>query len=66
MKKIIALLTCLTSPLFSCPTCIGLPRPLERPFFERKSFLAALKQPTKKLHEKEIPAPAKKSLKAVK
>lgn len=29
----------------SCPTCIGLPRLNERPFFERKSFLAALEQP---------------------
>lgn len=31
-----------SASLISCPTCIGLPRPNERPFFERKSFLAAV------------------------
>lgn len=35
-------------PVLSCPTCIGLPRPGERPFFERKAFLAIVKPPTKK------------------
>lgn len=35
-----------STPYLACPTCIGLPRPGERPFFERKSFLAAVQQPT--------------------
>jgi hypothetical protein len=30
--------------LNSCPTCIGLPRPNERPFFERKAFLSIAQQ----------------------
>lgn len=37
--------TLFSASLFSCPTCIGLPRPNERPFFERKSFLAAVQTP---------------------
>jgi hypothetical protein len=47
MKKIIIAFTALTqlAPLTCCPTCIGLPRNLhERPFFERKSFVAALQE----------------------
>jgi hypothetical protein len=55
MKKIIIGFTTLAhlAPLTCCPTCIGLPRsPHERPFFERKSFLAAVQEqkptPTKK------------------
>jgi hypothetical protein len=47
MKKVVALLFLVAnSSFYGCPTCIGLPRsPHERPFFERKSFLAAIQQP---------------------
>lgn len=54
MKKTIVTLASLThlAPLICCPTCIGLPRPHERPFFERKSFLAALQQPNAQKQQK--------------
>jgi hypothetical protein len=43
INLIISLLS-INKLVFCCPTCIGLPRSHERPFFERKSFLAALQQ----------------------
>ncbi len=48
MHKNLLLLLLIPTFTAACPTCIGLPRLNERPFFERKSFLAALQQPGKK------------------
>jgi hypothetical protein len=37
--------------LLSCPTCVGLPRPGERPFFERQALLSLIDMnPPKKQH----------------
>jgi hypothetical protein len=55
MKKIVVAFITLTqlAPLTCCPTCIGLPRDNhERPFFERKSFVAALQQSPQKEQKK--------------
>lgn len=40
-------------PIFlkTCPTCIGLPRPGERPFFERKAFLSIMQQDNPKIQK---------------
>jgi hypothetical protein len=65
MKKVAALLFFVAnSSLYGCPTCIGLPRsPHERPFFERKSFLAAVQQPSAQKQQKSLQkeAPGKQS-----
>jgi len=57
MKQMLIASVLLTQipPLFCCPTCIGLPRPHERPFFERKSFLAALQQPVAQKQQEKVP-----------
>jgi hypothetical protein len=59
MNKILFLTCFIYNFSLSCPTCIGLPRYHERPFFERKSFLAALEKPkAAQPQEKQTTSPA--------